>query len=251
MLAYINAKDVAVPSDIALPEASCLVKMSEVNFQCFKLAFIDPESRIKLVTEQDENHHSVIERIQIFGGYLDGLDIFLSPHLNTLIGGRGTGKSTLLELIRYAIELEPKSKKTKTTLDSLIRSNLGIEKGRIEITVSSNKQHGKLYKIIKRYGDPVVITDLGGDISNLTIEDVLPNIEIYGQNEIIEIIEDEKAKIQILNRFLPNQDSCLTKRQDILKKLEQNRIQIVNELSELDDLEQLVQKLPGLLFIAK
>lgn len=93
MLAYINAKDVSKPSDIALPEASSLAKMFEVNFQCFKQAFYDPESRIKLVTELDENHHK-----QIFGGYLDGLDMYLSPHLNSFIGGRGTGgKSTLIE----------------------------------------------------------------------------------------------------------------------------------------------------------
>lgn len=247
MLAYINAKDVSKPSDIALPEASSLAKMSEVNFQCFKQAFNDPESRIKLVTELDENHHSVIEKIQIFGGYLDGLDMYLSPHLNSFIGGRGTGKSTLIELIRYAIELEPKSKGSRKSLDSLINSNLGIDKGRIEITVSSNKQHGKQYKIIKRYGDPVVITDLDGEVSNLTIEDILPNTEIYGQNEMIEITEDDNAKVQILDRFLPNQENSLIKRNEILKKLEQNRVNIVNELTEMDDLEQQVQKLPGLL----
>src|SRR5699024_6118683 len=150
MAAYINAKDVSKPIDISLPEASCLAKMSEINFQCFIQAFNDPESRIKLVTELDENHHSVIQRIQIFGGYLDGLDMNPSPHLNTFIGGRGTGKSTLLELIRYSLESKPKSQSSTKVLDSLIKSNLGNDKGRIEITISSNKQHGKQYKVIKR-----------------------------------------------------------------------------------------------------
>ncbi|WP_223218661.1 ATP-binding protein [Streptococcus pneumoniae] len=36
-------------------------------------------------------------------GYLDNLSLDLSPNLNTIIGGRGAGKSTFIELISICI----------------------------------------------------------------------------------------------------------------------------------------------------
>jgi energy-coupling factor transporter ATP-binding protein EcfA2 len=44
-----------------------------------------------------------IERVTIEGGFLDGLDIALSRGLNVIIGGRGTGKTSLIELIRFCL----------------------------------------------------------------------------------------------------------------------------------------------------
>lgn len=49
-----------------------------------------------------------IRRIQITGGFHDGLDIELGPGLNALIGGKGTGKSTIVEIIRHVTHA-PKS----------------------------------------------------------------------------------------------------------------------------------------------
>ena len=44
-----------------------------------------------------------IERVQVDEGFLDGLDLELVPGLNVIIGARGTGKTSLLELIRFAL----------------------------------------------------------------------------------------------------------------------------------------------------
>ncbi|KGT37737.1 hypothetical protein P421_13755 [Heyndrickxia coagulans P38] len=247
MVAYINAKDVSKPEDLDLQESSCLVKMSEISFDCFKQAFNDPESRVKLVTELDENHHSVIEKVEVFGGYLDGLKLNLSPNLNTFIGGRGTGKSTLLELIRYALEITPKSTDSKKTLDSLIKNNLGIENGRVEISISSNIQHGTKFTIVKRYNDPVVIKNTNGKTSNLNIEDILPTIEFYGQNEIIGIVDNNEARLRILDRFLPLQEEFNCQKDEIKRKIKKNRDSITDVYNDMDELNSEVHKLPSLL----
>lgn len=42
-----------------------------------------------------------IERIVVEDGFLDGLDLTFRPGLNTLIGARGTGKTSIIELIRF------------------------------------------------------------------------------------------------------------------------------------------------------
>jgi len=44
-----------------------------------------------------------IERIQVEEGFLDGLDVVFKPGLNVIIGHRGTGKTSLIELIRFCL----------------------------------------------------------------------------------------------------------------------------------------------------
>ena len=44
-----------------------------------------------------------IERLKVEGGRLDGFDQKFSRSLNVLIGGRGTGKSSVIELIRFGL----------------------------------------------------------------------------------------------------------------------------------------------------
>lgn len=44
-----------------------------------------------------------IERLQIEGGFLDGFDVKFADGLNVLIGARGTGKTSVIELIRFAL----------------------------------------------------------------------------------------------------------------------------------------------------
>ena len=45
----------------------------------------------------------LIEQVQIEDGFLDGLDVQFAAGLNVLIGARGTGKTSLIELIRFAL----------------------------------------------------------------------------------------------------------------------------------------------------
>ena len=45
----------------------------------------------------------LIERVQIEDGFLNGVDVLFKDGLNVLIGARGTGKTSLIELIRFAL----------------------------------------------------------------------------------------------------------------------------------------------------
>ncbi|AST90040.1 MULTISPECIES: TrlF family AAA-like ATPase [Sutcliffiella] len=242
--AFINAKDICKPEDLLEKNAYCLVKMSDLNFTCFKEAFQDPTARVKLSYDQNERFHSSINKIEVFGGYLDGMSVDLSRNLNTTIGGRGTGKSTLLELVRYALDLEPKSNDSKKYFSELIKSNLGLDNGRVELHVTSYHRYGQEYKVIKRYGDPTVVKNIDDSVSNLTVKDILPHIEIYGQNEIIELVANEEAKLNILNRFLPNQADNLNEKEEIIKKLKQNAIKLVDIIEKKDETSTRVSKLP-------
>ena len=44
-----------------------------------------------------------IERVQVDEGFLDGLDLQLGRGLTVVIGARGAGKTSLVELVRFCL----------------------------------------------------------------------------------------------------------------------------------------------------
>lgn len=81
------------------------IKLSEVSFEGLKLALEDPDVRIYENNEQKDI--SYIEGVAIRGGYLakyNNYEVFrFNKELNCVIGARGTGKSTLLDIIQYTL----------------------------------------------------------------------------------------------------------------------------------------------------
>ncbi|MDD5277348.1 MAG: ATPase [Methylovulum sp.] len=245
-LAVINAKDVAKPADLDEDGATCWVKMTRPCFDAFKVAFLDPESRIRLNSQREEKPTGEIVSMGVSGGYLDGLNITFSPHLNTVIGGRGTGKSTLLECLRYALDIQPKSKQAQKLHADIIKENLGKASGRIEMEILSSAQHGRRYRVSRRFGEMPIVRDMEGNVSTLQPRDLLPGIDIYGQNEIYELAQDEQSRLRLLDRFLPNDGDYADKNTLLRKRLHENQQKLLQTVGELDDLQAQVARLPKL-----
>jgi len=244
-MAAINARDVETPEAIKENSASCLIKMTRPGFSAFKQAFLDPESRIRLNTDIPENFSSAIESIQFVGGYLDDVDISLSDHLNAVIGGRGTGKSTLLESIRFALNIKPFGKNAQKQHDEIIKENLGG--GMVELIVRSSAMNGRRFKISRRYGDQAVVKSETGELSPYAAQDLLPQLEIFGQNEIYEMTQDTEGKRHLLSRFLEGEHSEYEIIiQKIMIKLDENRVGIIRAYDNKADIESEVELLPKL-----
>lgn len=103
---------------------SCYLKLGELSFEAAKFALSDPAGRV--AAEPPKHHASHIRSIHFDGGILDGQTLHFSPELNTLIGIRGSGKSSILEAVRYALDI-PRGEKAQDTKykDELIRHTLG------------------------------------------------------------------------------------------------------------------------------
>jgi len=247
-VAIINAKDVATPEDLANPKASCLIKMTNPSFESFKLAFQDPESRVRLNSDVSEKYYSRIESLKVTGGYLDEVKIEFSEHLNAVIGGRGTGKSTLIECIRYCLQLKPIGKNAQKQHDEIIRWNLGgNSKARVEIVIRSARMNGKLFTVARRYGESASVKDESGNLSMFAPSDLLPEIEIYGQNEIYEIAQDKDSQRQLLTRFLETGQQDGEKRlQETLGKLAESRKRLIEAQENVASIEDEVARLPKL-----
>ena len=93
-----------------------------------------------------------IRSLSVQGGFLDGLAMEFAPALNCIIGGEGTGKSTVLEFLRFALEQMPDpalSPDHHGAVESLVRSNLGT--GVIKVGVDSST--GTPYDIERTQSD--------------------------------------------------------------------------------------------------
>lgn len=240
----INAKDVAKPEDLDEPGASTWIKMTEPSFAAFKIAFLDSESRVRL--DLSETPHSALLSLRISGGYLDGLHARFSDHLNAVIGGRGTGKSTLLECIRYTLDLSPKGKQALALHQSIVKENLGKASGTVELRVRSTAQHSEEFTVSRRFGEPPIVRDGKGAVSQQQPQDLLPGLEIYGQNEIFELAQSAENRRRLLDRFLPEDSTSSDTRAQLRKKLTTNAEKLLKAETERDDVEEQVRKLPKL-----
>ena len=96
------------------------VKMDEPSIEGLKLALQDGD--VSVNRNMNENPNKLppffIEKLEIsdakYIGHQTALECDFSPFLNTIIGGRGTGKSTLLEFIRLVMRREKDIHETLT-----------------------------------------------------------------------------------------------------------------------------------------
>ncbi len=246
-VALINAKDIAKPEDLRDPRASTFIKMTRPCFASFLMAFKDPESRIRLVDQMKEHFYSRIESLHIEGGYFDGLSADVSGHLNTVIGGRGTGKTTLIECLRYALDVPHKGEDAIKQGDQIVKENLGNAGGRVILKLYSAANQMKPYTVIRRYGEPPRVIDEQGNESSLHPGvDLLPGIEIYGQNEIYELARSPGALTRVLDRFLPESVEQQSRLDSARRKLRDNSERLAKAKEQKDEVEARIAQLPKL-----
>ena len=100
--AEVEGSDPKKMDQIGRSPASYL-KLGEFSFDAVKYALTDFNFRI--AKKIPGTKHSRIDAIRFEGGLLDGKRVTFSPHLNCLIGIQGSGKSSVLESVRYALEI--------------------------------------------------------------------------------------------------------------------------------------------------
>lgn len=110
----------------------CYLKIGELSFEAVKFALTDPNARV--ANEPPKHQGSYIRSIHFEGGILNGQTLYFSPELNTLIGIRGSGKSSILESLRYALDI-PRGEKAQDInyKDELVRHTIGSG-GKVSIT---------------------------------------------------------------------------------------------------------------------
>jgi DNA repair ATPase RecN len=244
-VAIINASDAGSPDDLRAPGASCWIKMSEVSIEGLRQAFLDPSSRVRLATDPVPEVHSEFVAMAWEGGFLDGAAVRFNENLNVLIGGRGTGKSTIVESIRYVLGLEPLGDEAKKVHDGIVRSVLRAGT-KVSLLIRSHQPTRCEYLIQRTVPDPLVIRTETGESSDLRLTDIMPDVEVYGQHEISELTKRPEKLTRLLERFVAIDDSAAGRKSDIRGELKRSRTRTVEVQGELSRVEEQLAALPGM-----
>jgi hypothetical protein len=132
-----------------------------------------------------------IERLQVEEGFLDGLDVRFAPGLNVIIGARGTGKTSIIELIRFCLSAPA------FTADALRRGNQQasavLQGGIVTVTVSG------------RDGAYTVSRSADGPVTSTAIEPV--SCTVLAQNEVEAVGAELAGRLHLIDRFRPDKDA--------------------------------------------
>ena len=243
--AILNASDVNDPEDLKKDSASCFIKMSDVSVEAFRQAFLDPTSRIRLHSDPQPEPHAEFLAMTWEGGFLCNTAVHLNENLNVLVGGRGTGKSTMIESIRYALGLDPLGEEARKAHEGVIRHVLKSGT-KISLLVRSHKPSERCYTIERSVPNPPVVKDNAGEVLTLSPRDVMPGVEVFGQHEISELTRNSEKLTLLLERFVDRDPSLSERKSKVRLELERSRSRIVDVGREMQRLDERLAALPGL-----
>ena len=148
----------------------------------------------------------LIERVQIEDGFLDGLDVRFVDGLNVLIGARGTGKTSLIELIRFALGA------SAFTEDAARRGHQ---------QALSVLQGGQVTVVIRDGEDRFVVTR-GARDETPRFTRPIPPVTVLAQGEIEAVGAQPIGRLHLIDRFRPNKeesDQRLSRLVSVLRSL--------------------------------
>ncbi len=178
--AEIEGSDPKCIDEIGRGKTSYL-KLGELSFGAVKFALGDPAARV--ASERPKHQASHIRSIHFDGGILDGQTLHFSSELNTLIGIRGSGKSSILEAVCYALDI-PRGEKAQDTKykDELIRHTLGSGG---KVTLTACDVYGQEFTISRIFRETPNVY-LGGKLQpGVSIRETVLRRPIYfGQKDL-------------------------------------------------------------------
>lgn len=244
-LAVVNATDVKQPEDLLGASASCWIKMSEVSIEGLRQAFLDPTSRIRLASDGDLTQHAELVALAWEGGFLDESAVHFNENLNVLIGGRGTGKSTVIESLRYVLGLDPLGDDAKKQFEGVLKHVLGSGT-KVSLLLRSHYPAAREYLIERTVPNPPVVRDAQGAVLNVLPRDVAPRTEVYGQHEISELTKSPEKLTQLLERFVDPDPALPQRKADLRREMEKSRTRILEVRRELQQVDERLAALPAL-----
>ena len=140
-----------------------------------------------------------LRSLTIKGGFLDGLQMEFAPGLNCIIGGRGTGKTSTLEFIRYALGLVPDDNANRRRIETLIEVNLGG--GRIQVALEMRDRLA--YTVSRVAGDAPIVLEDSGKTTGISLNGGggFFRAGIFSQNEVEGIVDSPSSQLDLLDTF--------------------------------------------------
>lgn len=192
-VARVEGSDPKSISAIGKDGSQCYVKIGDSSYSALKYALADYSSRV--FANMPIIRHGYIRGISFQGGKLDGQFIGLSDKLNTMIGIRGSGKSSVLEALRYALSIEPSQ--DAAYKNDLIKHILGSG-GKVVLHIVD--QHGNNYRVERILGESASVIDSQGKALAIPVHAILKNPLYFGQKDLA--MSKSGFEMDLLNKLV-------------------------------------------------
>ena len=189
--ALVEGSDPKSISDIGKGERCTYLKIGEYSYAAIKFALQDYRDRVS--ESVPDNKHGFIESISFQGGKFDGQTIMFSRELNTLIGIRGSGKSSILEAVRYVLGLT--AQMDKDYKESLVKNVFGSG-GKATLNVID--KHGKHYSVSRILGERINVLDETGNDLNINPISLFDGVQYFGQKDLSSSADHENGLLEKL-----------------------------------------------------
>ncbi len=240
------------------------VKMDKPSIEGLKLALIDGKASVNQEMDDNLNQHTelMIESLEInkakYIGRQAPLECQFSPFLNTIIGGRGSGKSTMLEFMRFVFRRHTELPEViKSDFDKYFQvsgNNLLTNDSQLRLIYQKD---GSRYRL--NWSADAKLTALevykngSWQATDGEIATLFP-VQIYSQKQIFELAKNPQTLLEIIDKdarvhygdFEEKSNSLTHRYKQIRQKIGQIKEQIkqTNKLKgELADLNRQIEQI--------
>ena len=222
-------------------------KLDEINLEGLRQCFADPEVRIQQMCDYEPILYPKVVEMEVSGsGFLGSQTIGFHDGLNSIIGGKGVGKSLAIEFLRFG--LGQPSTNTALASDHLSKIEDRLQEGNYVRLICQSADGGR-YEVTRRFLGTTK-TDRGdlieddctcrnldtGESYHGDIPTLFPILG-YSQTEVIKIAEDPDAQLELIDRFLDTR-THEQRISEARRSLSDNDIELANAIRAKDDLEQ-------------
>lgn len=223
------------------------LKLSATDVDALRLALHDPATRLAIGSVPLPTHPR-IRRMEVSGsGFLRNLSIAWNDDLNVLIGGRGAGKSAILETLRYALDMEPFSEHSSRS--DLVHHALGSG-GKVAVTLERPIGNGetRTFRVVRVWGEDPRVFELDPErpvaVRPFDLFGPSGGPTIFGQREIYAVSGSEEYRLRLLDDLIGEEARQRAKLvQEALESLRANARAILEGQKRLAKREEHRQRL--------
>lgn len=170
-----------------------------------------------------------IERLEVEEGFLDGLVMDFAPGLNVLIGSRGTGKTSVVELLRFCLGVTAFTAEAEASARKHAIQVLGT--GRVVVTA---RVHAEQVSISRSATDERPRLSRDANVGNVTV---------LSQTEIEQIGLDVAGQVRLLDDYAPQAAHIARDERAALERIRAASAELRSLAADKDALAEVINQL--------